>query len=179
MDLARKAKPVESGTIQEVEKPKVKLTPVKKIKKYDPSERFIVRNGFPGRLFFGSKKTGMSHVWEKLGDIDELTYDELIEIRNQHSGFYANNYLQFEDSDIVRDLLIDRYYVKSLNVDEIESLFDLPEKEIESKINAMPKAQKQTVAYLAIQKIEDGSLDSRKKIKLLETLLEDKLVIEE
>lgn len=177
--LARKSKSETAEVKEEVVQTKEPLKANKKQIKIDPNDRFVATNGFPGRLFFGSKKTGMSHVWEKLGDVDELTYDEIIEIRNQHSGFFSNHYLHFDDSDMMRAALIDKYYVNSLNVEELQALFDLPNAVIAEKVNLMTKAQKQTVAYLAIQKIEDGSLDSRSKIDLLEKLLADKLVISE
>jgi subtilase family serine protease len=66
---------------------------------------------------------------------------------------------------------VDKYYKDFINVDEFESLFALSESELRDKVSKLSKSMKQSVGMKALNLIEEGKLDSIKKIKVLEEVL--------
>jgi hypothetical protein len=145
-------------------------------KRFDPDQIVTVYNGFRGRLVYKSRKTGELFVWEDFGDEQDMEVSELKSARNASKKFFVNNWFLFDDPEVVEYLGLKQYYRNSLNLDEFDGLFDLPDTEMQKKIEKLSGGQKKSVAYFAKQEIANGNIDSNKKIAVLEKALGIELI---
>lgn len=136
----------------------------------------LVKNGFAGRLVYVSRKDGYEIIFEKFGSEEFLTIEELRSAKNSYPKFFKNNWFIIEDEDVIYDLGLEKYYENSLNIQEFENIFNLPQDEMIAKINKLSNGQKKSLIYKAIEKIEDGTIDSRKIIESLEKALNTELI---
>ena len=84
----------------------------------------------------------------------------------------------FDDDDawVIEYLGVGRYYKNAVSIDGFDDIFTKPPAEIAEIVNGMSAGQKRSAAYRAQQMIEDGEIDSMKKISALENCLGVELV---
>lgn len=159
----------------EVVKPEFKA--VKRPKpNFELTDSVLIRNGYHGTLVIGLPKSGYTLKMQNFGDEDYVEIADLKTLRNSHPKFFKNNWILFDDPDVIDYLHINEFYKNTLNVEEIDDLFDLPTEELKSAVSKLSSGQKKTVMYAALEKIEDRTLDSRSKIQALEEVLGCSLV---
>lgn len=161
---------VENVEIVESEKP-VESKKVYKPKQLDPDSIITVKNGFHGQLVYVSSKTGERFLWDGFGDEQDMELSELKNARSVGKKYFINNWWLFDDPEVVDYLGMNKYYKFALNIDEFESLFDMPADKIEAKISKLSIGQKKSVAYRAKQMIAEGAIDSNRTIQTLERCL--------
>lgn len=159
-----------------VEKPEPKVTKPIVPKEIDLTQTVVVKNGFNGTLVYRSRKTGERFVWEGLGTEQDMEIGELRNAKNSNKKFFEKNWFMFEEDWIVKYLGVERYYQNALTIDEFMSIFDKPASEIGEIIDSLSEGQKHSLAYYAMEKIADGSIDSNKTIKMLEERLGVELI---
>lgn len=152
--------------------------PAKKpvVKDIDPHDLVTVRNGFPGKLVYISKKTGERFVWEELGDEQDIEIGELRNAKSSAKAFFENNWFMFEDQWIVDYLGLNKYYRYALKIEDFDDVFAKDPEEIEKIIEGMTPGQRKSMAYRARALIADGEIDSNKVISTLEKCLNTQLV---
>ena len=148
---------------------KIKERPT--VKEVDVHEYVTVRNGFPGKLVYISKRTGERFVWSDFGDEQEIELLELKNAKNSSKKFFINNWFMFDEAWIPKYLGVGQYYRYAVGIDDFDDLFVLTPAEIEERISKMSKGQKRSVAYRARTLIADGGIDSNRVIKALEKAL--------
>lgn len=140
-----------------------------------PHSYIAVRNGFNGKLVYKSSRTGERFIWESFGDEQEMELQELKSAKNSSKVFFENNWFLIDDPDVIAYLGVGQYYRTSLTYDGIEELFNMTPDVIREKIRQMPDGQRQTIAYLAKQMVDEGKIDSMRVINTLESSLKIKL----
>ena len=160
---------------------KKKATPPKKEKlrvkiDLDPNMLVPVRNGFAGKLFYRSKRTGEEFTWEEFGAEQDLELAELKNARNSSKAFFERNYFLIDDQEVIEYLNVGQYYKNAIDVEDFEDLFDMDPEDIKKKVKALSSGQKSTVRYRAKQLISEGQIDSLKVIDALESALGVQLV---
>lgn len=141
-----------------------------------PTDYITVKNGFPGKLIYISKRNNEQYVWSAFGDEQDIELQELKNARNSSKAFFENNWFLFDDPAVVSYLGVERMYANSLNAGEFGDLFKKTPDEIEEILAKLPDAQKLSLAYLARQKIADHEIDSLRVIELLEKYLNVPLI---
>lgn len=147
-------------------------------KQVDINQYITVKNGAQGVLVYKSAHTGEKFEWDEFGSEQEIELKELKNAKNSAKKFFINNWFMFDsDFDWVIDYLgVRQYYKHSLTVDNFDSIFDKSPADLKRLIGEMSAGQKKTVTYRAAQKIQDGEIDSRKKIAALEEALGVELI---
>lgn len=140
------------------------------VKDVDMNQYVTVKNGFPGKLIYKSKRTGETYTWDGIGAEQDMDLKELRNARNASRKFFENNWFVFdEEYDWVIDFLgVRAFYNNIINSEGIDSLFDKRPSEIEAAIQTLTKGQKSTVAYRAMEKIREKEIDSISVIEALE-----------
>lgn len=143
----------------------------------DMHQYIAVTNGFNGMLDYWSKRTGEIIHWEKFGDEQYVELIDLQMAKGTARKFFENNWFQFkEEDDWVIDFIgVRQYYKNSITKDEFDQIVSLPANEVEQIISKLPKGQKDIYAMYARERIEDGTIDSRRVIAALERALEVQL----
>ena len=158
----------------------VETTSVKK-KKIPLDTMIPVKSGVNGILVYVSRKTGYEITWEEYGAIEYVEMSDLLAMRNTDKSFYENNWIYFEDTDeysstdCYKFLEVYKYYDESIVGNDLNSLFLKEPDEIKAICEKLSKGLRNTVASLARTKIDDGTLDSNKRISALEEVLDIEL----
>jgi hypothetical protein len=158
----------------------VETTSVKK-KKIPLDTMIPVKSGVNGILVYVSRKTGYEITWEEYGAIEYVEMSDLLAMRNTDKSFYENNWIYFEDTDeysstdCYKFLDVYKYYDESIVGNDLNSLFLKEPDEIKAICEKLSKGLRNTVASLARTKIDDGTLDSNKRISALEEVLDIEL----
>lgn len=152
-------------------KVKYKVKPV-----LDPTTEVLVVNGFYGKLVYKSRKTGETIVWDEFGSEQYVELAELRNAKNSNKKFFMNNWLLFDDPEVIRWLGVDQYYKNALKFDEFEGFFEKTPDEITETLSTMSDGQKKSLAFMARQMISNEEIDSIKVITALETGLGIELI---
>lgn len=173
---AAKAKTAAAPQVQET--PVANKTAEKPIVPKDIDQHMIVtvRNGFQGTLVYVSRKTGERFVWDAFGDEQDMEIGELRNARNSNKAFFVNNWFMFDEPWIVDYIGMAQYYKFAVSIDDFDDIFENSPEELADVVSGLSAGQKRSVAYRARQKIRDGSIDSNRKIAVLEQCLGTSLV---
>lgn len=168
----QKARAAEKNEAVEAVTTKQKLS----AKDVDMHQFVTVRNGFHGRLFYKSSRTGEKFVWDGFGSEQEMELLELRNAKNSKKQFFINNWFMFDEDWVVDFLGVQRYYKNAVNVSQFDDIFTKSAAEITGIIGGMSAGQKRSAAYRARQLIAEGTIDSNKAIAALEESLGVELV---
>lgn len=171
---SQKARVVEQTEQNEV----VESTTKKKLsaKDIDMHQYVTVRNGFQGRLFYKSSRTGEKFVWDGFGSEQEMELLELRNAKNSKKQFFVNNWFMFDEDWVVDFLGVKQYYRNAVSVSQFDDIFANSADKIKEIVGSMSAGQKRSAAYRARQLIAEGTIDSNKAITALEESLGVELV---
>lgn len=140
-------------------------------KDIDMTQFITVRNGFQGRLFYRSSRTGERFIWENFGDEQEMELRELKNARNSAKKFFINNWFMFDEDWIVDFLGVKQYYKNAVSIEDFDKIFTKDSEQIKKILKEMSAGQRRSAAYRARQLIEEGKIDSNKAISAIEEAL--------
>lgn len=140
---------------------------IKKAVKIPGDTIMPVVSNFPGRLIYNSKRmTGYSVDWDEPGYTEYMEVSELMSMRSTDKRFFEDNWIYLEDGDeytaeeVYRFLKVDKFYKNVLTSDEIVELLDCEDvTAIRRTCFGLAAGIKQTVAAIARQKKDEGTLD--------------------
>ena len=150
--------------------------------KIDDGVTVSVKSNVFGRLIYKSGKTGDTVEWRKCGEVQEMSMAELRAMKNTQSGFYRNQCIvitgvaegqdcKAQPADIYKALGILKYYENLVQPSNFNDICNWKEKEIIEKVSIMTPAARENLIVALNAYIQEGILDSRKKIKSFETVL--------
>lgn len=145
-------------------------------KDIDPTQYVIVRNGYQGKLFYKSKRTGEGFKWETFGSEQELELRELRNAKNSDKKFFINNWFMFDEDWIIDYLGVRQYYKNAIKIENFDNIFTQSPSEIKKTIANLSDGQKKSVAYRAKTLISEKEIDSIKVINALEVALGIELI---
>ena len=159
----------------EVEAPK----PVERAKKRLEINRddLIECRSAVSNLVYVSKRTSEKFEWKEYGDVQYITLGELITMKSTQPRMLKEGWLIVDDEEAIEQLGLAKMYGNLFEIDDIDEFFDLSEREIKRILTNMPRGFKKSLATFARERIQSGDLDSNRKIKLLEELLDVDLKI--
>lgn len=143
-----------------------------KAKKAIPMDALVmVKSAIYGKLIYVSKRIqGYKEVWNGFGEEIPMEMAELYSMKNTDRKFFTENWIEV-DPLVLRDLQMERYYTQSISIDTFNSLFELSESELESKIDNMKEHIRNAFVLEAMKRVENGTLNNLKTISLIEKKL--------
>lgn len=162
--------------------PEVKEAPViaparKKRVEIDRNELIPVRSAIHGDLIYISKRSADRFEWNEFGAIEFVTMGELITMKSTQPRFLREAWLIVDDEDAIEFLGLTDLYETIFEIGDLDKFFNKSDRDMEALLDKMPKGYKQTLATKARELIENGELDSNRKIRLLEDKLDVDLKI--
>lgn len=147
-----------------------------------------VKSGFYGVLCYKNPRSQETFVWEHIGDVQFMSMSDLKTIKAQDVGYFKNQWLVIvgvaEDSDckakpadIYKALAIDIYYKNFIDPTTFDEACSWTDAEIAEKVATLSDGAKQNLVVALNGFIQDGTLDSRKKIKAFEKALDCELQV--
>lgn len=143
----------------------------------------LVQSGFYGKLVYMSRKSGDTVIWENPGDVQIMSMRDLREMKAEQVGFFKNQWViilgvaegekcKATPEDIYRSLIVSQYYENFINPSDFEAVCDWDEKTIRQRIPLMSQGAKDNLSVALNGFINDGKLDSIKKIRLFAEVLD-------
>lgn len=164
-------KPVSTPVVAATTTPKPEK---KKFFKPDRDRMVEVRSCYYGQLIYKSS-TGKKAVWDGYGLSQFFTVEELIQMRNEQVAFFQNNWIIIADDEaeeLLTFLRAEKFYMNLGVYDNLDEVFEMGEAEMKDFIISLTPVMRENVQRRAYTLIKEGTLDSVKKIRLLEEVFE-------
>lgn len=156
----------------------VKAQPKRAIKKarIDNNELVPVRST-QNSLIYISKRTGEQIEWSSFGEVQDVSFGELNTMKGNQKRFFTEGWIIVEDEEAIEQLGLTKQYQDLLDITDMDEFFDMEIEDMSNSLEKMPRGYKKSLAVEARKRIEEGGLDSRSVIKLLEEKLDVDLKI--
>lgn len=161
----------ESEEVQDVVEEKV--VPTEQPREFQKDDLIEVKSVFAGSCTLVGRRSGNVYVWETLGEIQYVEYQDLLaEITNRYSKYIYEPLLLIEDEDVInKNPKLKDLYDAMIDVEDIEdSLLNDSVEELRSILITLPSGLKETVKSVASTLMQDGALYDVRKIRLLDDL---------
>ena len=152
----------------------VNETPVEKkpVKVNYSGETLIpCRSVTQGELLYRSKKTDNFYKWAAFGDITEMEYQDLVALKAQRSGYLYEPYFVIEDDNLLNDPKwsdIKDLYSTLVDAENLFDILNLPNDQFQKVFASLPSSLKRSVAIEVSTRLDAGTFDSLKKIKIID-----------
>lgn len=154
----------------------------KKVFKFDDSVLVNVQSNVFGELIYTNPRNGDTVRWPEFGDTQPMTIGDLRAMRGTQRNFFENNWIfikevldaGYEDAtpeDVYKALMVSQYYKDILDPENFNSIFRMDDDEMVRRVRMMSDGAKMNLIVASNEAIVRGKLDSLRKIKLLEDLL--------
>ena len=144
-------------------------------REFAPDDRIECKSITAGELIFIGKKTGTVYDWSNYGDSAYIEFQDLkAEVHNAKSNYIYSPLFLIEDEEVLAlpDFAnVRKLYENVISAEEVDELFSLTNQQFRSQLSKLPNGIKNTIKSIARDKIEDGSLDSIQKIKIIDEVL--------
>lgn len=170
----------EIEVVEEVASAPVKEV-VKERRKFAPTDLIQCTNIFSGSVMMIGKKSGIVYSWEELGQTEDVEYqDVMAEILKKSSSYIYEPILIIEDKELLEQRSdLKAFYNKMYSPSELKNVLKMSSAEVmRSTIMNLPKGVKESIKNLAATMIQEGSLDSVKKIKIIDEIFGTKLMLQ-
>lgn len=133
-----------------------------------------------GGLIYVDKRTGEQVLWDNEGDIQVVSFELLRSMKASQVAFFKNNWIAVVSvldndgvtpADVYKGLYVQQYYKDVIDPDDFEKVCSWSVSEIEKKVSLLVPAARTNLAIALNTFIENGTLDSIKKIKAFEKAL--------
>ena len=181
-DVIEDIEPIEEvNEVKEVE-PIKKAEPVRRVvesqpvtrpqqKNYDQHDLILCKNVSAGWLKM-TGKSGIPYVWNATGDVCEVEYGDLWAKKTAKSEYLYKPYFVIEDEELLEQPrwkdLKDFYEAKVYGLDDVNAIINVPSSSIRKVLSELSDGMRTAVAVRAATMIENGTLDSLKKIKIID-----------
>lgn len=164
--------------VVEQAKPEVAQAATKTPRKFAQDELILCRSITSGELLYPSRKTGQLYIWSNYGDYCEVEYQDLQSLKSTRSPYIFKPHFIIEDEELLEQWNKDLapLYEKLSDSGNIESFFAISDfNTFKEKLTAYPEGIKNSIKIMAAEKVKDGSLDSRRKIDIIDEVLKTDL----
>lgn len=150
-----------------------KVVPTEQPREFQKDDLIEVKSVFAGSCTLVGRRSGNVYVWETLGEIQYVEYQDLLaEITNRYSKYIYEPLLLIEDEDVInKNPKLKDLYDAMIDVEDIEdALLNDSVEELRSILITLPSGLKETVKSVASTLMQDGALYDVRKIRLLDDL---------
>ena len=162
------------NTVDEVkEVVEEKVVPTEQPREFQKDDLIEVKSVFAGSCTLVGRRSGNVYVWETLGEIQYVEYQDLLaEITNRYSQYIYEPLLLIEDEDVInKNPKLKDLYDTMIDVEDLEdSLLNDSVEDLRSILISLPSGLKETVKSVASTLMQDGALYDVRKIRLLDDL---------
>ena len=141
-----------------------------------------VKSNVFGKLIYVNKRNGEKTVWDGVGDVQIMTIGDLRMMRAEQNAFYRNQWILILGpmdgsgegitcADFFDALGIKQYYANYIDPSDLSGIISWDDAEIEERVSMLSRAQRDNLIVALNTYIENGRLDSIRKIRTFEKAL--------
>ena len=171
---------IENGAIEQEEVTVEEIVETKPVKqqaaapaprKFNQHDLILCRSVTAGWLGCGGK-SGQYYVFENFGDQCEVEYQDLFALKQRRSPYLYAPLFIIEDEELlenpqwkdIQKFYFDKVYTK----DDINEILNVPVNKFETVLKALPKGLAKSLQVEVAKRIEEGTFDSLRKIKIID-----------
>lgn len=146
---------------------------IEQLREFKKDDLIKVKSVFAGSCTLIGRRSGNIYVWEALGEIQYVEYQDLLaEITNRYSQYIYEPLLLIEDEDVInKNPKLKDLYDTMIDVEDIEeSLLNDSVEDLRNILISLPSGLQETVKSIASTLMQDGDLYDVRKIRLLDDL---------
>jgi len=159
--------------VPEPKKEEAKPEPKKEERKFNQNDLILCRSVTAGWLGLGGK-SGQYYIFENFGDECEIEYQDLFALKSRKSQYLYAPLFVIEDEELLQNPRwndLEKFYEEKVyTMDDVEEILNLPFNQFENALKLLPKGLAKSLQVRVAEKIEDGTFDSLKKIKLIDEI---------
>lgn len=157
-------------TKKEVNNDSVETTEVKVVKKkFKPTDMIPCVSITPGEMFYSGMKSDTLYTFAGIDDVVEIEFRDLdYAARSKDAMMYKPRFI-VQDKDFVslHDSL-DKIYSSLHTAGDLKNILKLSPEKMKTAITSLPEGAKESVKTIAATMVDNGTLDSVKRVKLLD-----------
>lgn len=157
----------------EIEETNNEVTSVKEKREFHDTDLIPCLNVYPGAVGMTGRRTGNAYFWEDMGVVEYVEYKDLkSEVLNRSSAYIYEPLIMVTDDDFLQqnprlEKMYNDFYTPSEIMDKMAN--SDPEN-MRNFIEKLPSGIKTNIKNIAATMIHDGTLDSVKKIKIIDEI---------
>lgn len=179
-ETTKKTKTVKKTSVEKDKTEEIKGTATKP--KLTDDVLVNVKSATFGQLIYINHKTGEKTIWDEYGDVQVMTMRDLRDMKAGNVAFFENNWIYivgvlsegYENisvEDIYTALFVQKYYNDIIDLSDFTGVCNWTTDEIVQKIPLLSQSAKTNLVVALNEYINNGVLDSIKKIKTFESVL--------
>lgn len=144
---------------------------VEKERKFKNDDLILCKSICNGQLFVQGVKSGTTYLWADCGDEQEIEYRDLAYlVKSRDKSVYEPRFI-IEDADFLKqNPAIEKMYSGMYTTSDFMKIFNLAPVKMKEAIESMPEGAKDSIKGMAATLIDDGVIDSIKKVKMLDEI---------
>ena len=166
---------VETVAVEEVKT--VTVTKPEK-KKFASDEGIDCISITSGELGMIGIKSGINYRWAERGDVTQVEYQDLVAaVRSNKSYIFKPLFIIKNDDFVAEFPQLNRAYSAMYSIRDLRDVLKMPAAQMKSTILSLPEGAKESIKNIAATMINNGSLDSIQKVKILDEIFDTKLML--
>lgn len=165
--------------VEEAVEPKnevIKETPVKK--KYAMTDDIVCESITSGMLVLVGIKSGIVYKWADRGDIQEVEYQDVLAWIKSAAPAVMKPLVLIRDEELVaQHKQLNKVYETMYSIRDLKDVLNLPVGEMERVVRAFPEGAKSSLKNIVSSAIQNGTLDSIRKIQKLDEIFDTNLFL--
>lgn len=119
-------------------------------------------------IYYTCPKTNDSFVWASIGDIQEMTVEQLKIMKVQHDGYFSKKWLYPMNEEVLDMLRIKDIFAIKSSGDNLSALYGNDIAKAEEFINFVLDSDKEEIGKKVANAVQLGKIQNVKIIRLLE-----------
>lgn len=149
----------------------VKEEPKKEPRQFNQNDLILCRSVTTGWLGCPGK-SGQYYVFENFGDECEIEYQDLFALKSRRSNYIYAPHFIIEDEELLENPrwadVAQFYRDEVYTAKDLDEILNLPIDTFKRALEQLPKGLAKAFQVYVTEKVEDGSFDSLKKIKVID-----------
>lgn len=131
-----------------------------------------------GELGMIGIKSGINYRWAERGDVTQVEYQDLVAaVRSNKSYIFKPLFIIKNDDFVAEFPQLNRAYSAMYSIRDLRDVLKMPAAQMKSTILSLPEGAKESIKNIAATMINNGSLDSIQKVKILDEIFDTKLML--
>lgn len=161
----------ETQKVEAEPKAKAKSVAVAKKKQYKDDDKISCFSITTGEYLYVGDKSGDLYTWLTDGDVVDVRCDDLVAaIRTRKAAIFKPRFIIQDEEFVAQYPNVKRIYDALYSPEDLKRILELPADRLASVINGLPDGAKESLKFMAVKAIDDGSLDSVARVRVLDQI---------
>lgn len=131
-----------------------------------------------GELGMEGIKSNINYRWAERGDVTDVEYQDLVAAIRSSASFIIKPYFIIMDDEFVKQFpQVEKIYKTLYSIHDLKDVLRMPATEMRTTILSLPDGAKESIKNIAATMINNGTLDSVQKIRILDEIFDTKLMM--